>query len=423
MLSINTNLAAIQAYQAFASASAALAKTQDRVSTGLKVAGAKDDAATWSIAQNTRAALGAWQSADQSLARGQSLLEIAQSGASGILDVLTQMRQKALALQDTTLGASSRAAIIDDLKSLIAQIDGVALNAEFSGHHPLADTLVQTTVTSTQTGYAVPNAPLTPPTLSAPMQPAAGGGSVTFTRDGGTTPGRIDLYLQAYTVPDVLEIYQNGVRVAATGQAYVGGGGAVGPGQPVSGENVLSFDYNPAAGRSLEFQFNVGRNAAGSLWNVDGTVLQALPAPLPTPTVTTTTGTVTTSVATTYDFIRNATGGTEPVQARPLTAHALGLDAIDWNDPGALIGAVDGATQSATDAATYFGERQQAFDRTLTLNRQLEDTLTAGLGNLVDADLAKESAQLQADQVRQQLAAQAMSIAAQTPKMLLALFK
>ncbi len=54
---------------------------------------------------------------------------------------------------------------------------------------------------------------------------------------------------------------------------------------------------------------------------------------------------------------------------------------------------------------------------------KLTDTLQTGVGNLVDADMAKESAHLQALQVQQQLGAQALSIANQAPQMILQLFK
>ena len=54
---------------------------------------------------------------------------------------------------------------------------------------------------------------------------------------------------------------------------------------------------------------------------------------------------------------------------------------------------------------------------------KLEDSLIAGIGNLVDADLAKESARLQALQVKQQLGVQALSIANQAPQMFLGLFR
>jgi flagellin len=58
-----------------------------------------------------------------------------------------------------------------------------------------------------------------------------------------------------------------------------------------------------------------------------------------------------------------------------------------------------------------------------TFSQKLADTLTAGIGNLVDADLAKSSALLQSLQVKQQLGVQALSIANQAPQTILSLFR
>jgi flagellin len=54
---------------------------------------------------------------------------------------------------------------------------------------------------------------------------------------------------------------------------------------------------------------------------------------------------------------------------------------------------------------------------------KLQDAITGGIGNLVDADLAGESARLQSLQVKQQLGTQALSIANQTPQSILSLFR
>ena len=59
----------------------------------------------------------------------------------------------------------------------------------------------------------------------------------------------------------------------------------------------------------------------------------------------------------------------------------------------------------------------------ISYNNDKIDALNTGLGSLVDADLAKESAQLQALQIRQQLGTQALSLANQAPQTLLSLFK
>ena len=69
------------------------------------------------------------------------------------------------------------------------------------------------------------------------------------------------------------------------------------------------------------------------------------------------------------------------------------------------------------------GVDAQALDRHLTFVTKLQDTIDAGVGNLVDADLAKESARLQALQTKQQLGIQALAIANSSTSSLLSLFR
>jgi flagellin len=69
------------------------------------------------------------------------------------------------------------------------------------------------------------------------------------------------------------------------------------------------------------------------------------------------------------------------------------------------------------------GAQSRQIDAHNTFISKLSDVLTTGVGNLVDADLAKESARLQALQVQQQLGAQALSIANASPQVILSLFK
>jgi len=71
----------------------------------------------------------------------------------------------------------------------------------------------------------------------------------------------------------------------------------------------------------------------------------------------------------------------------------------------------------------YYGSAENFVTNQVSFNSDKIDALNTGLGSLVDADLAKESAQLQALQIRQQLGEQALSIANQAPSALLTLFK
>jgi len=99
----------------------------------------------------------------------------------------------------------------------------------------------------------------------------------------------------------------------------------------------------------------------------------------------------------------------------------------------ASITTVTNAQQALTDLDTSIANVNQALGGLGAQAKQIEnhnkfvskltDVLQAGIGNLVDADVAKESAHLQALQVQQQLGAQALSIANQAPQIILSLFK
>lgn len=83
---------------------------------------------------------------------------------------------------------------------------------------------------------------------------------------------------------------------------------------------------------------------------------------------------------------------------------------------------VNSSITNVNAAVAKLGTGANALQTQLSFIGQLQDTLTTGVGNLVDADVAKESAQLTALQTKQQLGVQALSIANQAPQYLLSLF-
>ncbi|KJV42152.1 flagellin [Brevundimonas sp. UYEF29] len=85
--------------------------------------------------------------------------------------------------------------------------------------------------------------------------------------------------------------------------------------------------------------------------------------------------------------------------------------------------AVDTAIGTVTGALATLGTQSKSLGRQITFVNKLQDALEAGVGNLVDADLAKESAKLTALQTKQQLGVQALSIANQGSSILLGLFR
>jgi flagellin len=88
----------------------------------------------------------------------------------------------------------------------------------------------------------------------------------------------------------------------------------------------------------------------------------------------------------------------------------------------ALVATIQSSLTNVNSALAKLSAGAAKFSIQGTFAQKLSDTLTQGIGNLVDANMAQESAQLQALQVRQQLGIQALSIANQAPQTILSLF-
>ena len=89
----------------------------------------------------------------------------------------------------------------------------------------------------------------------------------------------------------------------------------------------------------------------------------------------------------------------------------------------ATVAAVNTATDLFNTKMAAIGSASKSLDRQATFISKLQDALESGVGNLVDADLAKESARLTALQTKQQLGVQALGIANQSSSILLGLFR
>ena len=89
----------------------------------------------------------------------------------------------------------------------------------------------------------------------------------------------------------------------------------------------------------------------------------------------------------------------------------------------ALIATIQTSLTNVNSALAKLSSGAAKFSIQASFTQKLSDTLTAGIGNLVDANMANESARLQSLQVKQQLGVQALSIANQAPQTILSLFR
>lgn len=457
MLSILTNTGAADAVRALNAASAEVQAHQQRIATGKRINSTKDDSADYVSAQQLRSDADVRRAIGASMARAGSALDIANAGAERISTILNSIREKALNLSGSDAG--SQKALSGDLKALVDQIDTIAKSASFNGVNlltgrPATVTTTTTATTMSPSTYAPPPLPMmaalppgstltangsgstlqtitsddpTPGAADPEMAAKALGappenGSTSYAVSGGAQAGRMDIAFQAFGTGDVMEVWQNGARIAATGQGYAAGGGAVSAGKAVSGQSIVSFDYDPAKG-DLLFRFNPDGADAGSAWAVTGVALNDPGAPIASVSTSSSSTQAQGAVPFNYDVMTGVNGEKISVGSRDLSTTGLGLNALDWL--GALtgaLGAVDGAKGRVSEALRHFGSKARSFDIAGLFNTKLGDVLDAAVGNIVDADLGMESAKLQSAQIKQQLAAKALSIANNQPKILLSLF-
>lgn len=273
-MSVHTNEAALVALQNLNKTTSDLSDAQNKISTGLAIGSAKDNAAIWAIAQGQRADIGSLGAVKMSLDRATSIADVASTAGSSISDLLVQMKEKVVAAMDPSLDTASRTALDSDFKSILRQITQVIQNASFDGANMLDGSLPQ--------------------------------------------------------IKFIANADANGFITLSSQNLSLGGG-------------IIT----------------VGSTASLTTITLATAVLAQ----------------VTASISNTNQALGNLGS-----QSKEITNHA-------------------------------------------TFVSQLTDQLNQGVGNLVDADLAKESARLQALQVQQQLGAQALSIANQAPQILLQLFK
>ncbi len=272
-MSINTNVAAMTALQNLTKTNFQLDRTENRISTGLKIAGAKDNAAYYAIAQNMRAEVAGLSAATNSIQRARSTVDVALTALDSIQDLMVEMKNKAVAASDTGLDAKSRASLVKDFNSLWQQAIDLANSASFNGTNLLKAS------------------------------------------------------------PDSVSAILNG-------------------------------------------------NASKTLAVAGSSVSAAI------------------TTSRTLD---------------PATATAAQL--------GAQIALVNASIDNLAATQSTFGNASRRLETQLSFNAKLSDATEAGIGNLVDADIARESAKLQALQIKQQLGLQALSIANSRPQSILALFQ
>ena len=409
MPSILTNTSAMVALQTLRGINSNLEKTQSEISTGKSVANARDNAAVWAISKVMESDVEGFKGISDSLSLGASTVAVARNASETVTDLLTQMKTKIVAAQESNV---DRAKIQTDIVALRDQIGAVVGAAQFNGLNLLSNQSatagsdrvdILSSLDRSGTGVAVSEITVSKNDIGIRASTdgaTAGGGAATAIASlaAGATQNFMQIlpanvaYGTTYNIESMA-----GTAVAAANQvSYVARNGDTAASVASEMVNRLNF-VAQREGRSVSFALSA----------TDATQI----------TITNTGTAAITGIAATD--VDRTTGGTAGGGLNLLQQ----FDVTTTNGANAALAGIEGLIQTSIKSAASFGSVQGRIDTQSKFVSQLTDSLKAGIGTLVDADMEEASARLQALQVQQQLGIQALSIANQAPQSILSLFR
>ena len=154
-LRINTNLPALNAGRVLNRSTQALNRSLERLSSGLRINRAADDAAGLAVAEGFRSVVIGSQVAQRNAQDGISLVQTAEGALSETTNILQRIRELAVQASNGTQSTNNRLALDNEVKQLLDQIDDIALDTEFNGIKRLSAAQTVTLQSGAQTSQTL----------------------------------------------------------------------------------------------------------------------------------------------------------------------------------------------------------------------------------------------------------------------------
>jgi flagellin len=214
---INTNVAAIGAQRNLGVTSAKMGRALERLSSGLRINRAADDAAGLSISEGLRSQIRGLRQASRNAQDGVSMIQTAEGALTETHALLQRMRELTVQAGNATLGTNDRTAIGSEILTLKTEIDNIATRTKFNGQSLLTGAL---STTNAGTGTAAVGTVLTTGANAVisevDVSGAKAGATYTLNRVGAATSGT------AFRLTNNLD----SVSIDVTGDATIGADGS-----------------------------------------------------------------------------------------------------------------------------------------------------------------------------------------------------
>jgi flagellin len=388
---INSNIEAFNAQRNLNINAAAFGKQIEKLSSGLRINRAGDDAAGLSISEKLRAQIKGLTQASRNSQDGISMIQTAEGALTEVHSVLQRMRELAVQAGNETLSNNDRTAIGDELYALRSEIDRIGNTTKFNGKSLLDGSL--TTSLAGTSGVKVGAALATSATVVSKVEVSAAkaGTAYTFTNAGavstlsdGTNSVSVTAAAMGASGEQVLDFGALGVKITING--------AAGTGAQIAADLTTLANVTTAAGTgAAALQVGTSSNANDRI-----------------------------SVALT-DMRSTAIGtGVGAYISSKITDNTAVSTAAKAQS---LIDVIDDAITGVSDQRGKLGAYQNRLEHTIANLGVASENLAASESRIRDADMASETVAFTRSQILQQAATAVLAQANQAPQNVLTLLR
>lgn len=378
---INTNIQSLNAQRNLSTSQNSLATSMQRLSSGLRINSAKDDAAGLAISERMATQIRGLNVATRNANDGVSLAQTAEGALSSVSNNLQRIRELAVQSRNATNSTDDRAALQKEVTQLKGEISRVAKQTAFNGTNLLDGSFTaQAFQVGANQGQTINIAGI----ANANIDQLG-----TWSKSSAAVTGAAATAFTAITAGD-LKI--NGINIGA-----IAAGGAA-----------------PAQGTNVAAAINAQSDLTGVTASADGAGLVTLTSNAAFTVAMS--GTATTATT-------GLTAATTALVAGSTNTGFANLDVSTTSGADDAILAMDGALKAVNSSRADLGAVQNRFSSVVDNLMTTSENLSASRSRIMDADFAQETANLSRSQILQQAGTAMVAQANQLPQGVLALLR
>lgn len=395
-LTINTNVASMNAQRNLGKSQNALSQSMERLSSGLRINSAKDDAAGLAISDRMTAQIRGLNQASRNANDGISMSQTAEGALQESTNILQRMRELAVQSANDTNSASDRASLNAEIIQLKEEIDRIAVTTEFNGRKVIDGTMIDATfqvganagenqtisfsIASARTadlGEEVGYVAYAPEVLATAATTSSG--NFTFTAVTGSSTASISVAItNGGTAASV-------VTTSSTGSISVAVQNLTAASGSTSADIAAIINADAAASAFV--------TASGDTTEIDAEI---------------------TAMA--------LSGGLAEVEAAGTTT-VNNLSVATRSEAVVTIASIDGALEDIDTIRGGLGAVQNRFESTIANLNNVSENLSAARSRILDADIAMETSAMTKSNILQQAGVSILAQANQTPQLALQLLQ